>query len=388
VNSEHLTHIAQNTQRISGQDALELEELCRKFPAFPTPFILLAKYYHQTGDYRAEEAIQKAAIRVHDRSWLADLIVDRTTQTTAETELTQENQIELASPVTENIENEREEKNTEEAVVTAIQEVETPHSVVVPEVSINHETAIETVNEITDDTDYPSLNEVSTLFIPEDPNDCVFEEIESFETGNEASMLGYAATEKWEEESVTLISTHEAMGAGGLILPDTEELEMPDDRAESKNNSESETLFIAATPYQIEKFYPDTAPSKTDEKPVDFYSWLNNPSSQTEEEVPEEVQPEITDHPKSQQRSIIDKFIETNPGVIRPRKDFFTPETAAKKSEHLPENLATETLAKVYLQQGNTDGAIRIYERLMLKFPEKNTYFADLIEKIKQENNP
>jgi len=50
--------------------------------------------------------------------------------------------------------------------------------------------------------------------------------------------------------------------------------------------------------------------------------------------------------------------------------------------------MATETLAKVYLQQGNTEGAIRIYERLMLKFPEKNTYFAGLIKKIKNENNP
>jgi hypothetical protein len=388
VNSEHLTHIAQNTQRISGQDALELEELCRKFPAFPTPFILLAKYYHQTGDYRAEEAIQKAALRVRDRSWLADFIVDRTAQTTADTQLTEENQFEIATPAIENIENEWEENNTDEAVVAAIQEVETPHSVVVPELSIDHETDIETVTEITEDIDHLSLNEVSTLFIPEDPNDCVFEEIESFETGIEASMLGYVTTEKQgEEESANFISTHEAMGVGGLILPDIEETTMSEIGPELTIQSESETLFIAATPYQIEQFYPETG-FDSGEQPVDFYSWLNNPSSRTEEEVPEDVQPEITDHPKSQQRSIIDKFIETNPGVIRPRKDFFTPETAAKKSEHLPENLATETLAKVYLQQGNTDGAIRIYERLMLKFPEKNTYFAGLIEKIKQENNP
>jgi hypothetical protein len=153
------------------------------------------------------------------------------------------------------------------------------------------------------------------------------------------------------------------------------------------DHSDSEPLFIAATPYQLEQFYPEKE-TGSGEQPNDFYSWLNNPSSRPETEIPQGVQPETTDNPKSQQRSIIDKFIETNPGVIRPRKDFFTPETAARKSEHLPENLATETLAKVYLQQGNTDGAIRIYERLMLKFPEKNTYFADLIEKIKQDNNP
>ena len=388
MNSEHLSYIAQNTNRISGQDALELEELCRKFPAFSMPFILLAKYYHQTGDYRAEEAIHKAALRVHDRSWLADFILDKITQTNGDTLLTEENQIEIATPGSDNIENELEENNTDELVVAATQEVEIPHSLTGPELSIDHETDIEIVTEITENIDYPSLNEVSTLFIPEDPNDCIFDEIESIVTGNEASLLGYIKPENREfEEPATLISADETMGAGGIIMPDTGETNMVEIGTEIMDHSDSEPLFIAATPYQIEQFYPKEETS-SGEQPNDFYSWLNNPSSRPETDIPQGVQPETTENPKSQQRSIIDKFIETNPGVIRPRKDFFTPETAARKSEHLPENLATETLAKVYLQQGNIDGAIRIYERLMLKFPEKNTYFADLIEKIKQDNNP
>lgn len=45
--------------------------------------------------------------------------------------------------------------------------------------------------------------------------------------------------------------------------------------------------------------------------------------------------------------------------------------------------ILTETMAKIYLTQGNKKGAIQIYEKLCLLFPEKNTYFADQIEKIK-----
>lgn len=40
----------------------------------------------------------------------------------------------------------------------------------------------------------------------------------------------------------------------------------------------------------------------------------------------------------------------------------------------------TETLANVYAQQGLCDRAITIYEKLILLYPEKSAYFADLIQ--------
>ena len=42
----------------------------------------------------------------------------------------------------------------------------------------------------------------------------------------------------------------------------------------------------------------------------------------------------------------------------------------------------TETLAKLYLEQKNYDKAIQSYKILILKFPEKNSYFANQIKKI------
>ncbi len=43
----------------------------------------------------------------------------------------------------------------------------------------------------------------------------------------------------------------------------------------------------------------------------------------------------------------------------------------------------TETLARIYFDQQLYDKAIEVYEKLILLYPEKNTYFASLIEEAK-----
>ncbi len=57
----------------------------------------------------------------------------------------------------------------------------------------------------------------------------------------------------------------------------------------------------------------------------------------------------------------------------------------------LDESYFTETLAQIYIKQGRYDRAIEIIQRLSLKYPEKNVYFADriaYIEQLKEKNNP
>lgn len=85
-----------------------------------------------------------------------------------------------------------------------------------------------------------------------------------------------------------------------------------------------------------------------------------------------------------EKQQLIDKIIESDPGRIKlGTNKFFTPATDAKQSLLENEHLVTETLAKIYALQGNISKAIRAYEILSLKFPQKSVYFASLIEKLK-----
>lgn len=93
------------------------------------------------------------------------------------------------------------------------------------------------------------------------------------------------------------------------------------------------------------------------------------------------------DENKKKKLELIDKFIENNPKISPIAKDAVLPavEPIAEDTSHL----MTETLARVYLEQKKYSKAIQAYEILILKYPEKSSFFADRISDIKivQQNN-
>ncbi len=80
-------------------------------------------------------------------------------------------------------------------------------------------------------------------------------------------------------------------------------------------------------------------------------------------------------------KAIIEDFIKHNPKIIRVDKER---ETIVEVRENKGNShLMTETLAKVYLEQNKFENAIKAYEILSLKYPEKSGFFADQIKRIR-----
>ncbi|MEO8773540.1 MAG: tetratricopeptide repeat protein [Gelidibacter sp.] len=80
---------------------------------------------------------------------------------------------------------------------------------------------------------------------------------------------------------------------------------------------------------------------------------------------------------------LIDKFITTNP-KISPIREISPSINLAQTKLVQNESLMTETLARIYLEQKNYAKAIQSYKILILKYPEKSSFFADQIKAVKQ----
>jgi hypothetical protein len=118
-------------------------------------------------------------------------------------------------------------------------------------------------------------------------------------------------------------------------------------------------------------------PDKTENR---YFTYQVSDSFKLEDEL--SVTKESIENDKS---DLIDQFIH---GVIADTPLIeLSPESGkllSEQSNQIGEDLITETLAGVYVKQGLYHEALKSYEKLSLKFPEKNSYFATQIEKIKK----
>jgi hypothetical protein len=139
---------------------------------------------------------------------------------------------------------------------------------------------------------------------------------------------------------------------------------------EPVTDSKDEFAFTGA--YQLEG---ESVPSETTAiEEYTFTGWFDHFQS---------ISPEKAARPE--QEDLIDKFIKDSPALARGNDIPHSGKDISDASSLDSDSFMTETLARIYEKQGLLKKAIYAYEKLSLKYPEKSTYFATQINRIKSQ---
>jgi hypothetical protein len=137
---------------------------------------------------------------------------------------------------------------------------------------------------------------------------------------------------------------------------------------------------VKVTPQTDQQPSPSVKPSELQQQYVEHIFHLQTPFN-----AEELVSGPVNYKGPHRGSDIIENFIKNEPQIRTPRAEQINNDNKARKSAEDHNDMVTETLAKIYIEQMLYDKAIQTYEKLSLKFPEKSRYFADLIQSIQKK---
>ncbi len=336
VKQNELIHLIGNPYKAVSSDIDKLIELKKQFPFFQSAHMLLTLVSKKYDSSIYQQTLKQTAISIPNRSWLHNLL--------------------NAPEITEVVGIKPEEKLTTTQISNQEIETKVEDKVEIVPTEIEHMKAIELSSvEKTEADREQKLNELVEKEVQKDIiNAFIEKEVLKTpdwykKTAQQEKQEVVKAEEKQEETQASLTAGTfsdwlKALKKSDRVVDDTDTNKINQDKQIEKKEVEKKEEKIISTQENSEK--------------------------------------------KAKQQAIIDKIIEVNPTTIRldPNQRFFAADVKAKESLIENEDLVTETLAKIYALQGNISKAVRAYEILSLKFPQKSAYFATLIQNLKKQN--
>ncbi|NHM05721.1 hypothetical protein G4D82_00675 [Flavobacterium sp. CYK-4] len=347
MNVTEYTHLLNKPETVQEKQTEALEKIVQEFPYFQSARALYLKGLYNQNSFKYNYALKIAAAHTTDRSVLFDFITSDTF-TTINKELFDKNEAELLNIQVDDSE-----------IVDANQEIPARTDYAEePQLEIRENTIEQSLLSSIKEAEIPTVElEVSKITIDDfvqAPEETQNKEPEPAEIADEIedTVIKEAVSEPAPEATPEAISAEEKLDLG-----------KPLEFSAGERHSFQEWL-------QLSKL-----------KPIE----RENPPTTTQEPTPTSE----AHFEKQKKNVLIDRFIEANPKIPPIKKDAEIPAVFYEPSFADSSSLMTETLARVYLEQKKYQKAIQAYEILILKYPEKSSFFADRILDIKnlQQNN-
>lgn len=390
ITAKEIGQFIAQPEKVGSANLEELKSLSEKYPYAQIFSILYLKGMQASNSVDFEAALRSHSYRISDRAQLYSLIKEQESsaeETTLSVPIIEAEESVLPIDITiESIE----EVNEIEEVVPIPEAAIEPQETEAPEVLIEAIVPEEIPEEITFEDPIEPTSEVeapitepeevaATLEEPETP-------VETEEILPELSEQEPAVDELQEDQTKTIEKPqdrleetilHHAFATNYRLDALTEEEEKALAERLAKENSE------IPKPIEAPKIEESTEKKLEIEGQQTFTNWLHSNRNYSA--------PETSD--KDAIESVVSDFKAFDPmeslfGVNeKPKQEFYSPAKKAKESLSEKQLPVSETLAKIYLMQGNYPKAIEAYKELSLAFPEKKIFFANQIEDLNKKLN-
>lgn len=415
MDANEFINLLNNPEKVEGKSVEELKKLATEYPFSQPVQLLYAIRLSQSSEYLFNRQLGKTSILTDDRTLLFDLFErEPDEEVEGSLELSLDEKLQKEFKIEErNAEREEPRFPRDPVEQKLVQRPMPPAPEVKPEVAKKPEPKPQAAKR---DLSHLSPSEKVKAILEE--NRRLREEFAGKKSGVsslEEPVLKVEELESIAEQSQEGITEESLVEENLESVGEAEEVDIPFTIEEEKSEpifeiggedlAEEVEDFSESEEDEVEiafenKIQPLAAKDEGDsfvKSAHSFGGWLKYFSDTGKKYEPNQ---EEVDKPAKEKSSLaekinlLDSFVEKLP-ALKQKARFQTKEEPKKENINMNRlmddnddgSMVTETLARVYIKQKHYDKAIKAYEIMKLKYPEKSSFFADQISEIKKLSN-